>query len=40
FGRNDKDSATIRANNPIPSQSGIFYFEASIINKGKNGYML
>ncbi|RIB19258.1 hypothetical protein C2G38_1279037 [Gigaspora rosea] len=31
----DYKAAIVRANHPIPSECGIFYFE--IINKGKNG---
>ncbi|RIB25021.1 hypothetical protein C2G38_563700 [Gigaspora rosea] len=30
-------TVVIRANNPIPSQRGLFYFEIEIIKKGKNG---
>ncbi|RIB09168.1 hypothetical protein C2G38_2209595 [Gigaspora rosea] len=34
---NDYKAVVIRANNPIPSQCGLFYFEIEIINEGKNG---
>ncbi|KAF0500233.1 SPRY-domain-containing protein [Gigaspora margarita] len=34
---NDYKAIIIRANNPIPSQCGLFYFEIEIINEGKNG---
>ncbi|KAF0446269.1 SPRY-domain-containing protein [Gigaspora margarita] len=34
---NDYKAVLIRANNPIPSQCGLFYFEVEITNKGKNG---
>ncbi|RIB07164.1 concanavalin A-like lectin/glucanase domain-containing protein [Gigaspora rosea] len=34
---NDYEAVVIRANNPIPSQYGLFYFEIEIINEGKNG---
>ncbi|RIB20274.1 concanavalin A-like lectin/glucanase domain-containing protein [Gigaspora rosea] len=34
---NDYKAVVIRANNPIPSQCGLFYFEVEITNKGKNG---
>ncbi|RIB11032.1 concanavalin A-like lectin/glucanase domain-containing protein [Gigaspora rosea] len=34
---NDYKTVVIRANNPIPSQCGLFYFEIEIINEGKNG---
>ncbi|CAG8748606.1 12131_t:CDS:2, partial [Ambispora leptoticha] len=33
----DHKAVVIRANNPIPSQCGLFYFEIEIINEGKNG---
>ncbi|RIB28281.1 hypothetical protein C2G38_2158251 [Gigaspora rosea] len=33
----DYKGVIVRANNPIPSECGIFYFEIKIINKGKNG---
>ncbi|KAF0369765.1 SPRY-domain-containing protein [Gigaspora margarita] len=33
----DYNIIVIRANNPIPSQCGLFYFEIEIINEGKNG---
>ncbi|KAF0469183.1 SPRY-domain-containing protein [Gigaspora margarita] len=34
---NDYKAVVIRANNPIPSQCGLFYFEVEITNEGKNG---
>ncbi|RIB22481.1 concanavalin A-like lectin/glucanase domain-containing protein [Gigaspora rosea] len=34
---NDYKAVVIRANNPIPSQCGLFYFEIEIINEGRNG---
>ncbi|RIB13580.1 hypothetical protein C2G38_2197448 [Gigaspora rosea] len=33
----DYKAAVVRANHPVPSECGIFYFEIKIINKGKNG---
>ncbi|RIB14033.1 concanavalin A-like lectin/glucanase domain-containing protein [Gigaspora rosea] len=33
----DYRAVIVRANNSIPSECGIFYFEIKIINKGKNG---
>ena len=35
----ERVAAAIRANNPISSQCGLFYFEVDIIDKGKNGYI-
>ena len=37
---NDEYSAVIRANNPIPSQCRLFYFEVDIIDIGENGYVV
>ena len=34
----ERVAAAIRANHPISSQCGLFYFEVDIIDKGKNGY--
>ncbi|RIB14064.1 hypothetical protein C2G38_1684116 [Gigaspora rosea] len=36
-GPDDNKAFIVRANRPIPSQCGIFYFEIKIIDKGKNG---
>ncbi|RIB23992.1 concanavalin A-like lectin/glucanase domain-containing protein [Gigaspora rosea] len=36
-GSDDYEAAIVQANNPIPSQCAIFYFEIKIINKEKNG---
>ncbi|KAF0551608.1 SPRY-domain-containing protein [Gigaspora margarita] len=33
----DHKAAIVRANHPISSQCGIFYFEVKIINGGENG---
>ncbi|RIB10103.1 concanavalin A-like lectin/glucanase domain-containing protein [Gigaspora rosea] len=33
----DNKAIIIRANNPIPLECGIFYFEIKVIDKGKNG---
>jgi len=38
-GKTDADAAAIRANHPIPSACGIYYFEAEVISKGRDGYM-
>ncbi|CAG8515127.1 9133_t:CDS:10 [Acaulospora morrowiae] len=38
-GKSDVDAAAIRANHPIPSQCGLFYFEVHVISKGKDGYI-
>lgn len=38
-GKNHKDAASVRTDNPIPSTCGIYYFEIKIISKGRDGYM-
>ncbi|KAL7747857.1 hypothetical protein RI367_006792 [Sorochytrium milnesiophthora] len=38
-GRNDSDAGAVRANHPIPTQCGIYYFEIDIISKGRDGYI-
>eukprot|EP01112_Ceratiomyxa_fruticulosa_P020316 TRINITY_DN6886_c0_g1_i1.p1 TRINITY_DN6886_c0_g1~~TRINITY_DN6886_c0_g1_i1.p1 ORF type:complete len:439 (+),score=68.43 TRINITY_DN6886_c0_g1_i1:184-1500(+) len=38
-GKTDTDAATVRANQYIPPSCGIFYYEISIINKGRDGYI-
>ncbi|KAF0494954.1 SPRY-domain-containing protein [Gigaspora margarita] len=35
LGESYKDSGAIRANNPIPPQCKLFYFEVDIIDEGK-----
>ena len=34
-----KDAASVRSNNPIPKSCGIYYYEISIISKGRDGYI-
>ncbi|TIA92558.1 hypothetical protein E3P99_00553 [Wallemia hederae] len=36
---NEKDAATVRANEPVPRSSGIYYLEFDIINRGDKGYI-
>ena len=38
-GRNDSDAAAVRANTPLPPQIGIYFFEVSVVNKGREGYI-
>ncbi|BGP18373.1 hypothetical protein JCM10213_000368 [Rhodosporidiobolus nylandii] len=35
----DRDAAAIRANRPVPSEAGVFYFEVTIKDKGVSGYI-
>eukprot|EP00037_Helgoeca_nana_P017124 m.161849 g.161849 ORF g.161849 m.161849 type:complete len:434 (+) comp23849_c2_seq1:311-1612(+) len=38
-GDSDKDAASVRANHPIQPALGLFYFEVTIKNKGRDGYI-
>ncbi|XP_062926019.1 ran-binding protein 9 [Mobula hypostoma] len=38
-GKTPKDAASVRATFPIPAACGIYYFEAKIVSKGRDGYM-
>ncbi|GAA5932564.1 hypothetical protein JCM1841_004314 [Sporobolomyces salmonicolor] len=35
----DRDAAAVRANRPVPSQAGIYYFEITVLDKGVSGYV-
>ncbi|KAI5477184.1 Ran-binding protein [Pseudohyphozyma bogoriensis] len=35
----DRDAAAVRANRPIPPQTGIYYFEVHIVNAGAKGFI-
>lgn len=35
----DRDAAAVRANRPVPSQAGVYYFEVKILDKGVSGYI-
>lgn len=36
---NEKDAATVRANEPVPRCSGIYYLEFEIVNRGDKGWV-
>jgi hypothetical protein len=38
-GRNDSDAAAVRSNTPLPPQVGLYFFEVSVVNKGRDGYI-
>ena len=38
-GKSDGEAAAVRSNFCIPSQCGVYYFEVSIISKGRDGYI-
>ncbi|GAA5985958.1 hypothetical protein JCM10908_006348 [Rhodotorula pacifica] len=35
----DRDAAAVRANRPVPSQAGVYYFEVKVLDKGVSGYI-
>ncbi|ORY76971.1 concanavalin A-like lectin/glucanase domain-containing protein [Protomyces lactucae-debilis] len=35
----DSDAASVRANHPIPVSTGLFYFETTIVSKGREGFI-
>lgn len=39
LGKTHRDAASVRANHSIPASCGVYYFEAKIISKGRDGYM-
>ncbi|TWW53851.1 Ran-binding protein 9 [Takifugu flavidus] len=38
-GKTPKDAASVRATHPIPAACGVYYFEVTIISKGRDGYI-
>lgn len=38
-GKNDQDSASVRANHSIPSASAVYYFEVLVVDKGRDGFI-
>ncbi|XP_022094479.1 ran-binding protein 9-like isoform X1 [Acanthaster planci] len=38
-GKTHKDAASVTTAHPIPASTGIYYFEVTIISKGRDGYM-
>ncbi|KAI8855211.1 hypothetical protein BC829DRAFT_428813 [Chytridium lagenaria] len=38
-GNDDRDAASIRSNVPIPKESGIYYFEVTVVSKGRSGWL-
>ena len=36
----DHEAAAARADHPMPSQCGIYYYEVTIVSKGKDGFVL
>lgn len=33
----DNDAAAVRADQPMPPQCGLFYYEVTVVSKGKEG---
>ncbi|CAF3007529.1 unnamed protein product [Rotaria socialis] len=38
-GKSHKDAASVRSDHPIPSLTGIYYYEVKILSKGRDGFM-
>ena len=38
-GKTHKDASSVRATHAIPASCGIYYFEVTIVSKGRDGYM-
>ena len=38
-GKTHRDASSVRATYPIPASCGIYYFEVTVISKGRDGYM-
>ena len=35
----DRDAAAVRANHSVPTETGVWYFEVEVLNKGVSGYI-
>lgn len=38
-GSDDRDAAAVRANHPVPVSEPVFYWEAEIVSKGRDGFI-
>jgi hypothetical protein len=38
-GQNDSQAAAVRADNPVPPDVPLYYFEVLVVNKGAEGYI-
>ena len=38
-GNEDKDAASVRADYPVPADLGLYYFEVTVVNKGRDGFI-
>lgn len=38
-GKNNKDTASVRANYSVPTSCGVYYYEVKIVSKGRDGYI-
>ena len=36
-GKNNKDTASVRANYSVPTSCGVYYYEVKIVSKGRDG---
>ena len=38
-GNEFEDAASVRADHPVPADSGLYYFEVTVVNKGRDGFI-
>ena len=38
-GTEDKDAVSVRTDHPVPPNCGLFYFEVTVVSKGRKGYI-
>lgn len=38
-GHHDADAASVRTNIPIAQSTGLFYYEVTVVSKGRHGYI-
>jgi hypothetical protein len=38
-GKNHRDAAAVRTAHPIPAACGLYYFEITVVSKGRDGYV-
>ena len=38
-GKSHKDASSVRTANPIPPTCGLYYYEVTVVSKGRDGYI-
>lgn len=38
-GTEDKHAASVRADTPVPPDCGLYYYEVTVINRGRDGFI-